>query len=126
MQLLFDGSEEGDGSEGLGLLSGTVVRFPSASETGLKVPHMGWNRLDPIPGKSCPLFEYNSANPFVYFVHSYYPEIANEDLVYATTEYGVRFPSVVGRDNVFGTQFHPEKSQRAGLRLLANFLSWNP
>jgi glutamine amidotransferase len=121
MQLLFDYGEEGEGSRGLGILPGRVVRFPQDMDHGLKVPHMGWNTVDLVPGRPCPLFKYTSRSPYVYFVHSYYPVPATSDLVYATTEYGVRFASVVGRGAVFGAQFHPEKSQQEGIGILRAF-----
>jgi glutamine amidotransferase len=121
MQLLFDYGEEGEGSPGLGILPGRVVRFPAGLGPGLKVPHMGWNTLDPVQGRVCPLLKYASPTPYVYFVHSFYPVPSVPDLVYATTEYGVRFASVVGRGAIFGTQFHPEKSQHEGIGILRAF-----
>ena len=120
MQLLFDYGEEGAGSAGLGLLAGRVVRFPEARSLGLKVPQMGWNTLKRTPGRPCPLLKYCSPEPYVYFVHSYYPKADARD-VYATTHYGVEFPSVVGRGSIFGVQFHPEKSQDEGVALLRAF-----
>ncbi len=121
MQLLFEYGEEGEGSPGLGLISGRVVRFPDAKESGLKVPHMGWNTLKRSAKRPCPLLKYCSTEPFVYFVHSYRPVPAQESDVYATTTYGVEFASVVGRGAIFGVQFHPEKSQDEGIRLLRAF-----
>lgn len=121
LQLLFDYGEEGEGSEGLGLLPGRVVRFPEARETGLKVPHMGWNQIVPANGHACPLLEHVSERPYMYFVHSYHAAPADPGVVLATAEYGVTFPAMVGRDNVFAVQFHPEKSQREGLRILRAF-----
>lgn len=120
MQLLFEESEEGGTSPGLGIFPGRVVRFPDAHATGLKVPHMGWNQLERT-GRSCPILDGTSARPYVYFVHSYYPRPADESLVLATSNYGVDFPAVVGRGNVFACQFHPEKSQREGIGLLRGF-----
>ncbi len=120
MQLLFDASEEGDGSIGLGILPGTVVRFPMNGNTDLKVPHMGWNRLHQAENRSCPLLT-SDEEPYVYFVHSYFPRAENEGDVYAYATHGVEFPAIVGRDNVFGAQFHPEKSQHAGLKILKAF-----
>jgi glutamine amidotransferase len=117
MQLLFArGTEKGD-CAGLGLLDGTVVRFPD--DGALKVPHMGWNQLEPAGAH--PLFRDVAAGAFVYFVHSYFPRAADGDVL-ATSEYGVRFPCVVGRGRTVGIQFHPEKSQKVGLKLLSNFL----
>ena len=121
MQLLFDESTEGEGSRGLGILPGKVLRFPDAAETGLKVPHMGWNVLETVPSAPCPLLREVSAEPYVYFVHSYYPEPASEDIVYATADYGVKFAALVGRGAVYGTQFHPEKSQDEGIAILKAF-----
>lgn len=121
MQLLFDESEEGEGSEGLGVLPGRVVRFPDATETGLKVPHMGWNKLLLRDERPCPLLDGLSSGPYVYFVHSYFPIPSEGCLVYATADYGGEFAAVVGRNHVFATQFHPEKSQSEGIRILKNF-----
>lgn len=128
MQLLFDESEEGSGSQGLGVLPGRVVRFPDPRETGLKVPHMGWNRLNPVAGRPCPLLDDAESarsdprqGPYVYFVHSYYAVPAEEGLTYATAGYGVEFAAMVGRGPVFAVQFHPEKSQGAGIRILKAF-----
>lgn len=121
MQLLFEESEEGGVSLGLGIFPGRVVRFPDAHLTGLKVPHMGWNRLDRVPGRECPILDGCSETPSVYFVHSYYPRPADPSLVLATANYGFDFPAIVGRDNVFACQFHPEKSQQEGINLLRAF-----
>lgn len=121
MQMLFEYSEEGEGSPGLGILPGRVIRFPEASKTGLKVPHMGWNRLDPVPERPCPILVNLSTDPYVYFVHSYRPATEDPGVVYATSTYGVTFPAVVGRDHIFGTQFHPEKSQTEGIEILRAF-----
>lgn len=119
MQLLFEESEEGAGSRGLGILPGKVVRFPQTD--GLKIPHMGWNLLEPVKGVACSLLEGLSPEPYVYFVHSYYPEPSDPGVVYATTTYGISFASVVGKSHVFGTQFHPEKSQSEGIGILRAF-----
>jgi glutamine amidotransferase len=121
MQLLFEESEEGEGSPGLGLLKGKVVRFPDTSETGLKVPHMGWNNLSRADNGACPILKGCSGDPYVYFVHSYHAVPANAENIYATATYGTTFPAVVGRDRIFGTQFHPEKSQSEGISILAGF-----
>ena len=115
MQLLFDESEEMGLHEGLGLLAGRVVRFP---ESDLKVPHIGWNQLQ---GCGSGVLSGLSDGEYAYFVHSYYVVPAERSDIVATTEYGVEFASVVSRANVFGAQFHPEKSQDVGLRLLENF-----
>lgn len=120
-QLLFEYSEEGEGSEGLAIFGGRVVRFPDAMKTRLKVPHMGWNPLARVPGKDCSLLQETSESPFVYFVHSYYAEPADERIIMATADYGVTFPAIVGKDNVLACQFHPEKSQKEGLAMLKAF-----
>lgn len=121
LQLLFESSEEGDAREGLGIFPGRVVRFPDAAHTGLKVPHMGWNRLDRVPGRSCALLNNVHSNPYTYFVHSYFACPADDSIVLATCEYGVHFPAIVGRGNVYAVQFHPEKSQSDGIAILRAF-----
>jgi glutamine amidotransferase len=115
-QALFDVSEEGGRHECLGVLPGRVVRLPE----GLKVPHMGWNQVRQV--KPHPIFAGIPDDSFFYFVHSYYPSPDDTAVVIGETEYGVTFPSVVARDNVVATQFHPEKSGEMGLRMYANFL----
>lgn len=124
MQLLFEMSEEKGEHRGLGLLPGRIVRFPAdltdSEGRRLKVPHVGWNRV--VPTGDSPLTEGLEDEAYVYFVHSYYAQPARESDVLATTPYGVDFPSVVGRNRVFGVQFHPEKSQSAGLQILRNFV----
>lgn len=115
MQLLFDESDEMGRHQGLGLLPGRVVRFP---ENDLKVPHVGWNQLR-FAGH--PLLDGIPSGAYAYFVHSYYAQPEASSDVLATTDYGLEFASVVGRGRVWGAQFHPEKSQEVGLRLLANF-----
>lgn len=117
MQLLFEKSYEDGEHQGLGILPGEVVRFPAADD--LKVPHMGWNQIDPV-GPS-PLFTGIDPESFVYFVHSYYVVPANDDLVATRTDYPAPFCSSIRRDNLFATQFHPEKSQQVGLKILHNF-----
>jgi glutamine amidotransferase len=115
-QLLFTESEEFGPSKGLDVIPGAVRRFPA----GLKVPHMGWNSVE--HAGDCPLFDGIPSGAHFYFVHSYYPEIREPGaLAVATCTYGVAFPAAVGRQALFGTQFHPEKSQRWGVRLLENF-----
>jgi len=115
MQLLFDESEEFGSTRGLGLLRGSVRRFSG----DLVVPHVGWNR---IPQKrSHRLFEGVEEGAFCYFVHSFYCEPLDQEVVVGETEYGVRYASVVAGGNVCGVQFHPEKSQAVGLRMLKNF-----
>lgn len=116
-QLLFESSEESPGASGLGFLPGRVVRFPA--ESGLKVPHMGWNKLKTF---SSPLWDGLPLDPYVYFVHSYYPEPADKSIVAATAEYGRPFAAAICAGRLAATQFHPEKSQETGLRILRNWL----
>lgn len=128
LQMLFESSEEG-ATKGLSLFPGQVRRFPGfqshLSETGrLKVPHMGWNRVRQR-GRHKLWNGIEDAMRF-YFVHSYYAQPAMESLIAGETDYGICFTCAVARDNIFAVQFHPEKSQSSGLRLLANFISWNP
>ena len=118
LQILFEGSEESPGVEGLGVLAGAVVRFKAGA---LKVPHMGWNQL--VLERDHPLLAGLDGEAF-YFVHSYYPEPAELQDVLGTSEYGVRFCAAAGRENLAAVQFHPEKSSRAGLKLYENFLLW--
>jgi glutamine amidotransferase len=115
MQLLFEESEEHGRHEGLGFLRGRVRRF----DDGLPVPHMGWNRLH--ARRPHPLLDGLADGAYVYFVHSYFCD-APDDVVIASSDYGRDFPAVVGRDNVLGVQFHPEKSQAVGLRMVASFV----
>jgi glutamine amidotransferase len=127
-QMLFEHSEEGDVA-GLGILAGRVVRFPearmiAADGSRLKVPHMGWNEVR--QSRPHPLWEGIADGERFYFVHSYFVAPADPSLVAAETEYGLRFTSVVARDNIFAIQCHPEKSAAAGLRMLANFITWAP
>jgi glutamine amidotransferase len=117
MQLLFGSSEENPEAPGLGILPGRVRRF--ADRPGLKIPHMGWNRTERGPAAG----EGVADGAFFYFVHSYYPEPTRAEDVALTTDYGAPFCAAVARDNVFATQFHPEKSQAAGLALLRRFAS---
>ncbi len=116
LQLLFDLSEEDGGTPGLGLIPGRVRRFPD----GLKVPHMGWNQVR--RRKDHPILAGIPDGAYFYFVHSYYAEPADPAVVVGTTDYGVDFASVVARENLVATQFHPEKSGRWGLAVYANFL----
>jgi glutamine amidotransferase len=125
LQMLFERSDEG-GVDGLALLPGTVRRFSTMVDSGgskLKVPHMGWNGVK--QSNEHPLWSGIEDGSRFYFVHSYFPETGG-DLVQGTAEYGIPFTCAVARDNIFAVQFHPEKSDTAGLRLLANFLNWNP
>lgn len=118
-QILFEGSAEAPDVAGLGILPGRVIKFP---ESGLKIPHMGWNTLS--FKQYCPLFEEVEPDPYFYFVHSYYVEPKDDSLVATITEYGVSFASSIQLDNIFACQFHPEKSQKLGLKVLKNFLTW--
>jgi glutamine amidotransferase len=127
-QLLFDWSEEGD-TPGLGWFPGKVVRFrleDQLQEDGsrFKVPQMGWNRVSQT--QPHPLWDGIADNSFFYFVHSYYAQPAQRAHVAGETMYGAAFASAVARDNIFATQFHPEKSAGAGLQLYKNFVHWNP
>jgi len=125
-QMLFDRSEEGD-TPGLGLVAGSVVRFaPGLSEAGgpLKVPHMGWNRVRQVHRH--PLWQGVPDLSFFYFVHSYYARPADPELTAGQADYGGAFTCAVARDNIFATQFHPEKSAAAGLAIFENFVRWTP
>ena len=121
LQMLFEHGEEGD-TPGLGLLPGRVPRLSAGP--GLKIPHMGWNEV--IQARSHPLWQGIPDRSRFYFVHSYYPAPADRALTAATCIYGAPFTCAVARDNIFAVQFHPEKSQSAGLQLLSNFLNWRP
>jgi len=125
LQMLFEHSEEGD-VEGLAILPGRVRRFPEARMRAerLKVPHMGWNNVH--QAREHALWQGIPDGARFYFVHSFYVEPADPALVCGTAEYAFPFTCAVGRDNIFAVQFHPEKSQTAGLRLLSNFVSWKP
>lgn len=125
LQLLFEESDEGEGkTKGLGLLPGRVLRFPVESKNGaLKVPHMGWNQVSRSKAAGdCPLLKDIPEESFFYFVHSYYGLPKDTGIVALETDYGVRFASMVWKDNLYATQFHPEKSQALGLKLLENFI----
>ena len=116
LQILFESSEESPGATGLGLLKGKILRLPK--ESGLKIPHIGWNSLNIRPDE--PLFAGLPEEPYVYFVHSYYLK-AEEDIVTATAEYGAQIHAAVRKENLMACQFHPEKSGRVGLQILKNF-----
>lgn len=119
LQLLFEESEESPGVKGLGLLPGKIVRIPRTE--GLKIPQIGWNALEyPSKGR---LFENVPEHSFVYFVHSYYLQAQEKEIVKATAEYGVMIEASVEKDNIFACQFHPEKSSETGLQILKNFLA---
>ncbi len=115
LQLLFTKSQEDEGIKGLDIFKGEVLRLPE----GLKIPHMGWNNLKIV--NECPIFDETS-NDYMYFVHSYYVKPEDESIIAATTEYGIDVTAAVCKDNVFATQFHPEKSGEAGLNILRNFV----
>lgn len=118
-QMLFESGEESPGIPGLGIFQGTVRRFP---ESVKKIPHMGWNAAVPVDPAN-PQFAELGPQPFFYFVHSFYPEPVDTSLTAMRSDYeGVSFVSAIQRGRLFATQFHPEKSQKAGLQLLANFL----
>jgi imidazole glycerol-phosphate synthase subunit HisH len=128
LQMLFDQSEEGD-IRGLSVFGGTVRRFPhekmlDADGGRLKVPHMGWNEVH--QNDAHPVWRGIPSGERYYFVHSYFADPADRAIVCGETEYGLRFACAVARDNIFAVQFHPEKSHTAGLKLLANFVDWNP
>lgn len=128
MQAMMSHSEENGGTDCLGLFPGEVRFFGNdlndpESGAALKVPHMGWNQVH--QERTHPLFSDIEQDERFYFVHSFYVEPADSAICAATAQHGVAFAAAVGRDNVFATQFHPEKSQHAGLQLYANFLKWN-
>jgi glutamine amidotransferase len=119
-QALFERSEEFNScATGLGIFRGKVVRF--AEKPGLKIPQIGWNQLE-LARPECPLFRGIPGGSFVYFVHSFFPEPVDPAIIAARTNYGQPFASAVWRDNVYATQFHPEKSQNVGLQILKNFV----
>jgi glutamine amidotransferase len=120
-QALFDGSDEFNSrAAGLGVFSGRVVRF--AERPGLKIPQIGWNQLE-LVRPDCPLYRGIADGSYVYFVHSFHPQPEDAGLIATRTDYGGTFASSVWRDHVFATQFHPEKSQEVGLKLLENFVA---
>jgi glutamine amidotransferase len=128
LQMLFGHAEEG-GVMGLEILPGSVPRFPQTAMvapdgTRLKVPHMGWNQVQQV--ETHPLWDGIADDARFYFVHSYYVEPQTPEVIAGTTHYGIPFTSAIARANIFAVQFHPEKSAQDGLRLLANFMRWNP
>lgn len=122
MQLLFDYGEENQGTEGLGIIPGQVVLF-RPTDRSQKIPHMGWNQVHQT--REHKLWQNIPQDSRFYFVHSYYVAPTMPDVVAGTTRYGENFTSAIARNNLFATQFHPEKSQQAGLTLLKNFLCWD-
>lgn len=120
MQLLFEESLEAVHSKGLTVFKGKVVKFQNKNK--LKIPHIGWNQLKKLT-EDCPLLKDIASQSYVYFCHSYYPLPLDNDIIAATCDYGVEFASVIWRDNIYGVQFHPEKSQDIGLKIIKNFIS---
>ena len=128
MQALLDHSEENQGTDCLGLIPGNVRHFPGSDPDNsegerLKIPHMGWNQVH--QETEHPMWDGIAQDARFYFVHSYFAQPGHPDLIEASTAYGFPFTSAVSKDNVFAVQFHPEKSQHAGLDLYANFLKWD-
>ncbi len=119
LQLLFDFSEENNGTKGLSIIPGNVIKFKNNE---LKIPHMGWNKVKQI--NNHPLWSNIEDNSRFYSVHSYYVKEDNKSCVTGTTKYGIKFTSAIATDKLFAVQFHPEKSQRDGLQLLKNFTNW--
>jgi glutamine amidotransferase len=117
LQLFFEESEEMGLHKGLGFFPGRVRRF----DVGLKVPHIGWNQVN--IRRQSPLLDGLADGSYAYFVHSYYVEPTEDDIILTTTDYGLNFASIVGRGTIFGIQFHPEKSQDVGMRILSNFVA---
>ncbi|MEJ2280589.1 MAG: imidazole glycerol phosphate synthase subunit HisH [Candidatus Bathyarchaeota archaeon] len=117
LQLLFTRSNEGGSINGLDFIAGEVVKLPES----VKTPQMGWNTIDFT--KYHPILDGVKDHSYVYFVHSYYPQPKNSDVIVTTTEYGVRFASMVAKQNLYATQFHPEKSSKTGLTILKNFVN---
>ncbi len=124
MQMLFERSHEHGMHQGLGWLRGEVVAI-APKDTGLKIPHMGWNELH-VTRPEHPLFADMRKDEHVYFVHSYHARCTDEKTIYAAAQYGETLTAAVGTGNIVGTQFHPEKSHKTGEKLLANFIAWNP
>jgi imidazole glycerol-phosphate synthase subunit HisH len=119
-QALFERSEEFNScAAGLGIFQGNVVRFEE--KPGLKIPQIGWNQLE-IVQSNCPLYRGITSGSYVYFVHSFFPQPVDAGIIATRTDYGGTFASSIWRDNIFATQFHPEKSQKVGLQLLNNFV----
>jgi len=116
LQLLFTRSSEGESADGLDLISGDIVKLPD----NVKTPQMGWNTVDIV--QFHPLLDGVNNHSYAYFVHTYIPQPSERNVIVATTEYGVKFPSVIAKQNLFATQFHPEKSGKTGLTILKNFV----
>jgi glutamine amidotransferase len=122
LQMLFETSEEGNVS-GFGLLPGTVRRFQLNKKERIKIPHMGWNKVN--LSNPHPMWNKIDSDSRFYFVHSFYAEVKDKSLVMATSSHGEKFTCAIAKDNLFAVQFHPEKSSELGLQLLNNFISWN-
>jgi glutamine amidotransferase len=123
LQMLFERGEEGD-TPGLALLGGRVPRFGGDAMKGLEIPHMGWNHV--LQSRPHPMWQGVPDKTYFYFVHSYYPAPRDAAIIAATCVYGAPFTCAVARNNIFAVQFHPEKSESAGLQLLSNFVRWHP
>lgn len=120
LQALFSKSQESEGVEGLNIFEGDVIKFPEfLKNRGMKIPHMGWNNLK--IKSDCPILN-NIGSDYMYFVHSYYVKPSDDAIIAASVDYGVEVPAVICKDQVFATQFHPEKSGSIGLRILKNFV----
>lgn len=127
MQLMAQEGHEHGIHKGLGWLDGHIKPIAVPMGQDLKIPHMGWNQIEIAAAhQDHPVLDGLTQGDHMYFVHSYRFEETTEDQVIATTEYGQAIPAMMGRDNIFGTQFHPEKSQETGLRLMGNFVQWRP
>ena len=122
LQMLFETSEEGNVS-GFGLLPGSVKRFQLNKNERIKIPHMGWNKVN--LSNPHPMWNKIDSDSRFYFVHSFYAEVKDKSLVMATSSHGEKFTCAIAKDNLFAVQFHPEKSSELGLQLLNNFISWN-
>ncbi|AFI83163.1 imidazole glycerol phosphate synthase subunit HisH [Methylophaga nitratireducenticrescens] len=123
MQALLTHSQENQGSDGLGIINGDVLYFDNAFEQGLKVPHMGWNEVEQTI--THPLWQDIPQNSRFYFVHSFYVKPADESKISGRCHYALPFAAALSQENLFAVQFHPEKSQHAGLQLLKNFINWD-
>jgi imidazole glycerol-phosphate synthase subunit HisH len=119
LQVLFQESEESPGIRGLGIFNGKIVKFPKFSDKRLKIPHMGWNQVE--LAKETPLLKGIQNRTWFYFVHSYYPQPEDQEIIAGRTTYGIDFTCAVSKGNIFACQFHPEKSSNLGLRILSNF-----
>ena len=123
MQVLMEFSNENNGTECLGIIKGNVERFEIQEKQKIKIPHMGWNKVN--QSKAHPMWHKVGADSRFYFVHSFYAEVENQNLVMATSSHGEKFTCAIAKDNIFAVQFHPEKSSKLGLQLLNNFISWD-